>query len=124
MKTNHSLFPVKLLSILKMFEESENGQSRINMSNHLQFLKLPNDNMTRAVLSSPQMFQVLHLKGQHRLRLAYYSDDMRRVYETSLEIYDHAGNPIQVIKHPEWSMELSLAIESELLERVLDINPL
>lgn len=127
MNTNHSLFPVKLIRILELFEGSQKGRECIKRADDCMAVNSPEDNKTRAVLSSPQLFQVLYqaldLDEMRRIRLAYHKD-MLHIYETSLELYNHSGELLQVITHPEWSMELSLAIETELLERVLNINPL
>lgn len=123
MNTNHSLFPVKLIRILELFEDSQKGRECIKLTACYTMVDSPEDSKTRAVLSSPQLFQVLNLGGLSRIRLAYHKD-MLHIYETSLELYNHSGELLQVITHPEWSMELSLAIETELLERVLNINPL
>lgn len=124
MRKLHALFPVKLFDILQRFEKSKRGQEQLNMSNHLQFLKLPNDDMTRAVMSSPPLFDVLEEPNAARIRLAYYRDNMRYIYETQIELYSSSGDLLEIIKQPEWTMALSLAIEAELLERILDINPL
>lgn len=123
MNTNHSLFPVKLITILELFEKSKRGKESILYAKRCACVGYPEDGLIRAVMSSPQLFQVLNLDRNYRVRLAY-TTSMLNVYETKLELYSHNGSLLQIMKHPDWSMELSLAIETELLERFCNINPL
>lgn len=124
MSTLHALFPVKLLSIIKLFEKSKRGSQQIELSNNIKGIKLPADNRTRAVLSSAPLFNVIQDDEVTRIRLAYYPNIIPGVHQTQLELYTTSGDLLKIIKYPDWSMSLSLAIEAELLERVCNINPL
>lgn len=124
MNTLHALFPVKMLAILKHYERSRRGQECIKMVSHVKGLQLPEDDMTRTLMSSPPLFDVINKEGVGRIRLAFIPDSMLHVYKTQLELYAMTGELLEVVTMPNWSMALSLAIEAELLERILDINPL
>lgn len=124
MNTLHALFPVKILAILKQYERSRSGQECIKLVSHVKGLQLPEDNFTRTLMSSPPLFDVINKEDVRRIRLAYMPDNMLKVYEIQLELYAITGELLEVVKLPNWSMALSLAIEAELLERILNINPL
>lgn len=123
MHTLHALFPVKLLAILELFEQSKRGSEVIKVATKIPVVQPPEDGFTRAVMSSPPLFDVINDTAVARIRLAY-STSMLLIYQTRLELYSCDGKLLEVVKHPKWSMALSLAIEAELLERILDINPL
>lgn len=122
--TTHALFPVKLLAILDMFINSKRGAECMKQTTHYIQVQQPVDDKLRAVMSSPPLFDVINNNCVGRIRLAFKPDDMLAVYETALELYSVDGELLHVVKNPEWSLPLSLAIEAELLERILDVNPL
>lgn len=124
MNTTHALFPVKLLEILNMYEKSKRGKECIHAASNISIVKSPNDGFTRTIMSSPPLFGVINDSAVQRLRLAYKSNTFTNLYETRLELYSADGELLETVKHPKWSMALSLAIETELLERILNINPL
>lgn len=124
MSTLHALFPVKLLSILNLFVESKRGTQEIYRSSQFTQVQLPEDGRLRSVMSSPPLFDVINDPAVQRIRLAFVRNDMLQVYKTSLEMYSATGELLSSVSMRDWSMILSLAIEAELLERILDVNPL
>lgn len=120
------LFPVKLMSILEKLKDNAKWQSQIRYAERHYNEHYPKDGMTRVALMAPQLMHIipnaLVTPQYFRVRLAYTPDFIRVKYIT-LEIYDVEGKLLQTIPHSDWSTLLSLAIESEMLEALLDINP-
>lgn len=121
------LFPVKLMSILERLEDNAKWQKQIHYAeNNYTKAHYPKDGMTRVALMAPQLIHiipnVLVTPQYFRVRLAYTPDFLRVKYIT-LEIYDVDGKLLQTVPHSDWNTLLSLAIESEMLEILLNINP-
>lgn len=121
------LFPVKLMSILERLEDNAKWQSQIHYAEHsCTKAHYPKDGMTRVALMAPQLMHiipnVLITPEYFRVRLAYTPDFLRAKYIT-LEIYDVNGKLLQTLPHSDWNTMLSLAIETEMLEILLNINP-
>jgi len=78
------------------------------------------------MLCSPQVAHVLDEETKleyYLILLAFSSDNFRISKNTYLELYNLEGSLIKAIPHSEWSTTLSLAIETEMLEILLNINP-
>lgn len=120
------LFPVKLMSILEKLEDNAKWQSQIHYAEHNYNEHYPKDGMTRVALMAPQLMHiipnVLITPEYFRVRLAYTPDFLRVKYIT-LEIYDVDGKLLQTVPHSDWNTLLSLSIETEMLEILLNINP-
>lgn len=120
------LFPVKLMSILNDLKDNAKWQSQIHYAEHNYNEHYPKDGMTRVALMAPQLMHiipnVLITPEYFRVRLAYTPDFLRVKY-ISLEIYDVDGRLLQTVPHSDWNTLLSLAIETEMLEILLNINP-
>lgn len=120
------LFPVKLMAILEELKDNAKWQSQIHFAAHNYNVQYPKDGMTRVALMAPQVMHVIPtvflVPNYFRVRLAYTPEFLRVKYIT-LEIYDVNGKLLQSLPHNEWNTLLSLAIESEMLEILLDINP-
>ena len=119
------LFPIKLLSILNSLETNKKWQSQIHYAERNNTDWYPKDGMTRVALMAPQLMHIVPtivVSDYFRVRLAYNPDFPRAMY-TTMEIYDGKGILLKAIPHREWDTLLSLAIESEMLEILLDINP-
>ena len=120
------LFPVKLMSILERLEDNAKWQSQIHFAEQPTGCQYPKDGRTRVALMSPQLVHVVIQESElsyFRVRLAYSPDNFRISKNTLLELYDVNGKLIKVLPHSEWSTTLSLAIETEMLEILLNINP-
>nr|DAK05683.1 MAG TPA: hypothetical protein [Caudoviricetes sp.] len=120
------LFPVKLMTILEKLEDNAKWQSQIHYAEHNYNEHYPKDGMTRVALMAPQLMysipKVLITPDYFRVRLAYTPNFLRIKYIT-LEIYDVNGKLLQTVPHSDWGTLLSLAIETEMLEILLNINP-
>ena len=120
------LFPVKLMSILRELEDNAKWQSQIHFAEQPTGCQYPKDGMTRVALMAPQLMyvipNVLITPDYFRVRLVYTPDFLRAKYIT-LEIYDVNGKLLQTVPHSDWNTMLSLAIETEMLEILLNINP-
>ena len=120
------LFPVKLMSILNALKDNAKWQSQIHFAEQHTGCQYPKDGMTRVALMAPQLMHiipnVLITPEYFRVRLAYTPDFLRAKYIT-LEIYDVNGKLLQTVPHSDWNTLLSLAIETEMLEILLNINP-
>ena len=123
----NALFPVKLMSILEKLETNEKWQSQIHYAEQHTGCDYPKDGRTRVALMAPQLTYVIRsmidTSEYFRVRLAYSPDNFWISKNTLLEIYDINGKLTKVIAHPEWSTTLSLAMETEMLEILLNINP-
>lgn len=120
------LFPIKLMSILERLEDNAKWQSQIHFAEQPTGCQYPKDGRTRVALMAPQLMHVVIKEtglSYFRMRLAYSPDNFRISKNTLLELYDVNGKLIKVLPHSEWSTTLSLAIETEMLEILLDINP-
>lgn len=120
------LFPIKLMSILEKLENNAKWQSQIHFAEQPTGCQYPKDGRTRVALMSPQVMHVVVKETElsyFRVRLAYSPDNFRISKNTLLEFYDVNGKLITVLPHSEWSTTLSLAIETEMLEILLNINP-
>lgn len=119
------LFPHKLINILNRLEKNTKWKCNIDFAKRYTEL-YENDGMTRVALTSPQLMHIipdiLPALEYFRVRLAYTPDFIRAKY-VYLEIYDIDGKLVHRVEHSEWSTLLSLAIESEMLEMLLNINP-
>lgn len=120
------LFPIKLMTILEKLEDNAKWQSQIHFAEQHTSCQYPKDGMTRVALMAPQLMysipKVLITPVYFRVRLAYTPNFLRVKYIT-LEIYDVNGKLLQTVPHSEWNTMLSLAIETEMLEILLNINP-
>ncbi|MET6262586.1 hypothetical protein WID10_28205 [Klebsiella variicola] len=121
------LFPVKIMSILNALKDNAKWQSQIHYAEHNYNEHYPKDGMTRVALMAPQLMHVIPIAitttpEYFRVRLTYTPDFIRVKYIT-LEIYDVGGKLLQTVPHSDWNTMLSLAIETEMLEILLDINP-
>lgn len=123
MFTDHALFPVKFINILNIYEESKKGRNSINLCDHIKEITPRTDGLTRTVMSSPPLFDIIESNIVSRIRLAY-TKDLLYVHSSRLELYTAGGELVKFFKYDDWSMALSLAIEAELLEKILNINPL
>ena len=122
----NALFPIKLMSILEKLENNAKWQSQIHFAEQPTGCQYPKDSRTRVALMSPQVMHVVVKETElsyFRVRLAYSPDNFRINKNTLLEFYDINGKLIKVVLHSEWSTLLSLAIETEMLEILLNINP-
>lgn len=120
------LFPVKLMTILERLEDNAKWQSQLHFAEYNYNEQYPKDGRTRVALMSPQLMHVVVKEtglGYFRVRLAYSPNNFMISRNTLLEFYDVNGKMITVIPHSEWSTTLSLAIETEMLEILLNINP-
>ncbi|UZN24149.1 hypothetical protein [Klebsiella phage pKP-BM327-1.2] len=120
------LFPIKLMSILNALKDNAKWQSQIHFAEQHTGCQYPKDGMTRVALMAPQLMHiipnVLITPEYFRVRLAYTPDFLRVKYIT-LEIYDVNGKLLQTVPHSDWNTLLSLTIETEMLEILLNINP-
>lgn len=123
MFTCHALFPVKFINILNTYEESKKGKNSIDLCNHIKEITPRTDGLTRTVMSSPPLFDIIDSNIVSRIRLAY-TTDLLYIDKSRLELYTAGGELVRFFKYDDWSVALSLAIEAELLEKILDINPL
>lgn len=122
----NALFPIKLISILNALKDNAKWQSQIHYAEHHYNEHYPKDGRTRVALMAPQLMHVVVKESElsyFRVRLAYSPDNFRISKNTLLELYDVNGKLIKVLPHSEWSTTLSLAIETEMLEILLNINP-
>lgn len=120
------LFPIKLMSILNALKDNAKWQSQLHFAEHNYNDQYPKDGRTRVALMAPQLMHVVIKETElsyFRVRLAYSPDNFRISKNTLLELYDVNGKLIKVLPHSEWSTTLSLAIETEMLEILLNINP-
>lgn len=121
------LHPIKLMYIFKALETNPMWVDHItSASSNLVNWKYPDKERTRAMLCSPQVAHVLDEETElkyYLILLAFSSDNFRISKNTYLELYNLEGNLIKAIPHSEWSTALSLAIETALLEILLNINP-
>ena len=122
----NALFPIKLMSILTALKDNAKWQSQIHFAEQPTGCQYPKDGRTRVALMAPQLMHVVVKESElsyFRVRLAYSPDNFRISKNTLLELYDVNGKLIKVWPHSEWSTTLSLAIETEMLEILLNINP-
>lgn len=120
------LFPIKLMSILNALKDNAKWQSQLHFAEHNYNDQYPKDGKIRVALMAPQLMHVVIKETElsyFRVRLAYSPDNFRISKNTFLELYDVNGKLIKVLLHSEWSTTLSLAIETEMLEILLNINP-
>lgn len=109
-----------------MLNESEKWKKTLEVFS--DSLKYPNENYDRYIICSPNIQQALRNKGCgfDRYRLAFLKDEtideLKIIGKSTIEIYSAKGDFIKEIPYKEWDFELSLALESELLGIILDIN--
>lgn len=123
----NALFPIKLMNILNLLAKNTKWLNLVNhASDNAAKCEYPFDGRTRTILCSPQVVYMTTKEANtkyYRIRLAYNPECYRVSRNTALELYDANGKMIKTIPHSEWSAELSLALETELLEILLNINP-
>lgn len=125
----NSLFPVKFADILLSLEKNKKWQKTLDVFSEL--LKYPDENYNRHIICSPTVKIALNNKGYNpkhsRYRLAIpkeYDFALKQAVNTRVEVYSVDGDFITSIHQKEWDFELSMALEIELLETLLNINPL
>lgn len=122
----NSLFIVKFLNIYLLLNKNKKWQKTLEVFS--ESLKYPNENYDRHIICSPNMHQALKNKGCgfERFRLAFPKDkkmsEILMLRNSTIEIYSAEGDFVREIPYDEWDFELSLALESELLGIILDIN--
>lgn len=121
----NSLFPVKFESIYFMLENNDKWLKTTKTFSEM--IKSPNEDYVRHLICSPNVQQALKNKGYEfgRFRLAFPKENLlplRKIVRSTIEIYSSDGDFIGEIPYNEWDFELSLALESELLGIILNIN--
>lgn len=120
----NNLFAVKLLTIMCMLEESEKWSKTLNVFS--EQLKTPDDGLNRHILCSPTVQHLFKKRGyefnRYRLVLPDTFFNMR-MSDVKIEVYSKDGDLQEEIFYEDWDFELSMAVEVELLEILLNINP-
>lgn len=121
----NSLFPVKFADIYLMLESNEKWLKTTKTFSEM--IKIPNEDYVRHLICSPNVQQALKNKGYGfgRFRLAFPKENLlplKKVVRATIEVYNSDGDFIGEIPYKEWDFELSLALESELLGLILNIN--
>lgn len=120
----NNLFAVKLLSIISMLETSDKWSKTLNVFSDQ--LKSPDDGLNRHVLCSPTIQHLFQKRGYdfNRYRLALPPTFLHlKMSDVKIEVYSKDGELLEAIFHKDWDFDLSMAIEIELLEILLEINP-
>lgn len=120
----NNLFAVKLLTIMCMLEESEKWSKTLNVFS--EQLKNPDDGLNRHILCSPTVQHLFKKRGYNfnRYRLALPPKAPHTTMShVKIEVYSKDGDLLEEIFHKDWDFELSMAVEVELLEILLNINP-
>lgn len=119
------LFPVKMVAILNKLSRNKKWIGAINSAKSIA-CAYPNDSRTRVILCSPQVIHVLRQElNKDFFRVRYsYNEGITEVYQSSIEVYSEHGELMHIINNADWSLALSLAIETEMLEILSNINPL
>lgn len=120
----NNLFVVKFLSILSMLDKSDKWSKTLNVFSDQ--LKSPADELNRHILCSPTIQHLFKQRGHEFNRYRLVLPDTffnMRTSDVKIEVYSKDGDLQEEIYYKDWDFELSMAVEVELLEILLDINP-
>lgn len=123
----NTLFPLKFMAIMSQLDSSEAWLTRFGGGRVIKIADNSGTKFKRASLFSPQVHKALHefVTTHPRVRLAIpVTEDDRSplVYGVRIEVYGVDGNHIKTLEHKEWSFALSMAIETELMGIICDID--
>lgn len=120
----NNLFVVKFLSILSLLDKNDKWSKTLNVFSDQ--LKSPSDDLNRHLLCSPTIQHLFKKRGyefnRYRLVLSDTFFNMRMT-DVKIEVYSKDGDLQEEIFYEDWDFELSMAVEVELLEILLNINP-
>lgn len=121
----NALFPTKLFVILGILENCSKWIHAQRATKDIP-CEYPDLVRTRVLLCSPQVLvAVRNITKEDYIRVRFaYINKFSELRKASVEVYASNGKLLCSLEQQSWSFELSLAVETEMLEMLLNINPM